>query len=239
MFAAIRSELIKLRHTPYWMIHMLVPLIGATLFVLYFLLYSSTNGTQKLKLIVEVTAMVFPLLISVVVGLNMLPEEKASRFQTLLEAPDRKKAYLSKLTVLFLSGMLSLTMLFFFFSIGITAFTKETLQWKMILLAFLGLSFCSFILYVLHMFLNLKFGLGISLFFGVFECLQYILCSNIELRGIWCYLPFSWSANWINGMFRGYLAEQEAEWIISGILTAFILSAVLIWFTHWEGRKSE
>lgn len=239
MFAVIRSELIKLRHTPYWIIHAVVPLLGAILFVGYFLLYSSTDNTQKLKLIAEVTAMVFPLLISVVVGLNMLPEEKASKFQNLLEVPDRKSAFLSKLTVLFLSGMSSLMVLFLFFTIGVAAFSEEILPGKILLLAFFGLSISSLILYVWHMFLHLKVGVGISLFFGVFECLLYILCSNVELPDVWCYLPFSWSANWINGMFHGYLAEQGMEWAICIILTISCLVLVLGWFSHWEGRKNE
>lgn len=238
MIAAICSEFIKLRHTAYWMIHTLVPLAGAILFVFYFVFYSSVDSFEKLKLTMELTAMVFPLLISGIVGMNISQEERSSHFQNLLAVPNRKKAFLSKLTAHFLSGMISLTMLFLIFGIGVNIGSNEFFSWKLLLLTFPGVAFSSLVLYVLHLFLNLKFGLGISLFWGVFECLQCILYGNIELHGLWRCIPFSWSVNWINEIFSGQLSEQSAEWITNGILAGCILSAVLYWFTHWEGRKN-
>ena len=44
---------------------------------------------------------------------------------------------------------------------------------------------------------SFKFGLGLSLFWGVFESLQCILYSNIELKGLARYIPFAWSMNWV------------------------------------------
>ena len=238
MIKAICSEFVKLRHTAYWMIHTFVPLAGAILFVIYFMFYRSVGGSDKLKLTMELTAMVLPLLISVIVGLNVSQEERASRFQNLLAVPNRKMVFLSKLTAHYLSGMISLTMLFFFFGVGVNFSNNESFPWKLLLLTLPGLAFSSLVLYVLHLFLNLKFGLGISLFWGVFECLQCILYSNIELHGLWRCVPFSWSVNWINEIFSGQLSGQCAEWIINGILAGCILSVVLRWFTHWEGRKN-
>ena len=238
MIAAIRSEFIKLRHTAYWLIHALVPLAGAILFVFYFVFYSSVDSSEKVKLTMELTAIVFPLLISVIVGLNISQEERASHFQNLLAVPNRKKFFLSKLTAHFLSGMISLTMLFLIFGVGVNISSNEIFPWKLLLLTLPGLAFSSLIHYVLHLFLNLKFGLGISLFMGVFECLQCILYSNIKLHGLWRCIPFSWSVNWINEIFSGQLSGQSAEWATNGIVAGCILSAVLYWFTHWEGRKN-
>ena len=86
------------------MIHGIIPVIGAALFVFYFVFYRSVDGAEKLKLIMELTAMVFPLLISVIVGLNISQEEKSAHFQTLLAVPNRKAVFLAKLLALFLSG---------------------------------------------------------------------------------------------------------------------------------------
>ena len=79
---AVRSEHEKTKHTPFWVIHFCVPVIGALLFLFYYLLYRNTGDSKKLKMILELTTMVFPLLISVIVGLNITLEEKASHFQT-------------------------------------------------------------------------------------------------------------------------------------------------------------
>lgn len=238
MIVLIRSELVKLWHTPYWAIHVLVPLIGAILFIFYFVFYSSVDGYEKLKLITELTAMVFPLLISVIVGLNVSQEEKSSHFQTMLAVPNRCKMLLAKLSVLYLSGVISLSALYALFAIGTSISNTEDLPWTVMLQAILGLAFGSFVIYTLHLFLSLKFSLGISLFLGVLECLQCILYSNIELQGIWRYIPFAWSVNWIQDAFSGRLIEHGLEWIVIVVLTDCTLVAVLFWFSHWEGRKN-
>ena len=81
---AVHSELVKVKHTPFWTMHLCLPVVGALLFIVYYVLYGSTADYKKLKMILEITATVFPLLISVIVSLNVLLEEKASHFQILL-----------------------------------------------------------------------------------------------------------------------------------------------------------
>ena len=82
-------------------------------------LYASTADSKKLKMILEITTTFFPLLISVIVGLNVALEEKASHFQTLLAVPNRHKNMLAKLTYLYGSGVFALFFLFLLFVIGI------------------------------------------------------------------------------------------------------------------------
>ena len=81
---------------------MAVPLMGAILFVFYFISYSSVDEYKKLKLITELTAVVFPLLISVIVGLNILQEEKACKFKHCWLFVTGENP-LAKLSVLYLS----------------------------------------------------------------------------------------------------------------------------------------
>lgn len=237
---AVRSETAKLRHTPFWGLHCVMPLLGAVLFVLYYLLYPDTDGYQKLRLILELTATFFPILISIVVGLAITLEEKASHFHILLSAPGRRKILLAKLFVLYGFGAAALAALFGLFWLG-TAITglSGAVPAKLMIQAVLGIAYGSLVLYILHLFLNLKFGLGISLFWGVFESLQAILYSNIKLHGNGRYIPFSWTVNWIQDVMNDELAEHMAEWILTAILTACILAVVMEWFAHWEGRKNE
>ena len=235
---AVRSEWEKTKHTPFWAIHFCVPVIGAMLFLIYYRLYGSTADSKKFKMISELTATVFPLLISVIVGLNISLEEKASHFQTLFAIPNRYKSILAKLTYLYGSGIFALAFLFLLFVIGIHLLgIADTVPHGMLIDAAVGIAFCNLIIYLLHLFLSLRFGLGLSLFWGVFESLQCILYSNIKLKGITRYIPFSWSITWIqdilNRQFRGYGTEKI--WITA--LTAVGLFLILLWFSHWEGRK--
>ena len=236
---AVHSELVKVKHTPFAAIHFCLPIIGALLFVAYYAMYSNIAGDKKLKLILEITATFFPLLISVVVGFNILLEEKASHFQILLAAPNRPGIVLAKLVVLYSMGILALLGLLVFFMFGIYFWgIVDTIQLGMLAQAAAGMAFYNLILYIFHLFLSFKFGLGISLFCGVFESLQGILYSNIELKGIWRYIPFAWSMDWVEDSMRNRILIHSTEWILIPVLTTGSLFLVLIWFSHWEGRKN-
>jgi ABC-2 type transport system permease protein len=169
---AVRSEQVKTKHTPFWAIHFCIPAIGALLFLAYYSQYGSTADSKKLKMILEITTTFFPLLISVIVGLNVALEEKASHFQTLLAVPNRHKNMLAKLTYLYGSGVFALFFLCLLFVVGIHLLgMADTVQLGMLIGAATGMVFCNLIIYILHLFLSFKFGLGLSLFWGVFESL--------------------------------------------------------------------
>ena len=74
----IQSEWQKVKHTSFWIVHTIMPLAGALFFTFYFSLYGSVEAEAKLKLVLELTGMMFPLLTGVVVGLNIQLEERAS-----------------------------------------------------------------------------------------------------------------------------------------------------------------
>lgn len=236
---AVRSELIKMKHTPFRVIHLCLPVMGSLLFVIYYLLYSSTTDYKKLKMILELTATIFPLLISVIISLNVTLEEKASHFQTLLAVPNRHKILLAKLACLYDAGIIALSFLFLLFTLGIQLIgIADSVQLVTLIKAVAGIAFCNLIIYILHLFLSFKFGLGLSLFWGVFESLQCILYSNIELKGIAWYIPFAWSMNWVRDSLNNQLFIHKIEWVWIAALTTGALLLALLWFSHWEGRKN-
>ncbi len=235
----IRSELYKVRHTSFLPIHLLIPFGGALLFIFYFVNYQSVAEYERLKLLLELTAMTFPLLISIIIGINISLEEKACYFQRLLTATNRKICILAKLIVLYCSGMMALAILFGTFTLCIFLLgISETVSFWVVIQAVLGIAYGNFIIYTLHLFLNFKFGLAISLFWGVFESLQVVLYSNIELQGLLRYIPFSWAIYYIQDVLKGNLAEHMAEWFLIFLLTVSGLVIIMKWFHHWEGRKN-
>lgn len=240
LVAAVRSERIKVRHTAFAAIHWIMPLLGAVLFFGYYMLYGNQNEYRKLNLMLEITATVFPVLISIVVGLNIVLEEKTSYFQSLLAVPKRETLLLAKLLVLYGAGGEALLFLFTMFGIGIGGLGLiEQLPVGTLLAAVLGMAFCNFVIYIFHLFLSLKFGLGVSLFWGAFESLQCILYSNIELCGIWRYIPFSWSVNWAHDILQDNFVSHAMEWGLIIALSFGILIVMLKWFSCWEGRKAD
>ena len=236
--ALIRADFMKQWHPPYFCIHSVIPVMGAILFVFYFLYYRNVDELKKVCFLLELTAMVFPLLISMIVGLNIMQEERASHFQNLMMVPERKKTLLAKFAALYLSGISSLVLLFTLFMIGVGMSQIEIIPWRLLMQSVLGLAMNSFVIYALHLFFSLKFGLGPSVFWGVFECLQCILYSNIELHGLWRYIPFSWSVNWVHDVLNGRLVSNTVQWILIAVLSVGFLLIILSWFSRWEGRKN-
>lgn len=49
LYRAVRSELVKLRHTPLLPIHIIVPIAGAILFTSYFGLYRSQPDYKNIS----------------------------------------------------------------------------------------------------------------------------------------------------------------------------------------------
>lgn len=232
----VRSEWIKVKHTSFYAIHLCLPVVGAILFILYYFLYENTADNEKLKMILELTAMIFPLLISVIVSLNVALEEKASHFQTLLAVPNRHKIMLGKLVYLYSAGIIALSFLFLLFTLGIYLLgIADTVQFGTLMKAIMGIAFSNLIIYILHLFLSFKFGLGLSLFWGVFESLQCILYSNVKLQGVARYIPFSWSMNWVQDTLNN---QFSLYWIGVILLTVGSLLLLLLWFSRWEGRKN-
>ncbi|MDD3417438.1 MAG: ABC transporter permease [Lachnospiraceae bacterium] len=239
LISAICSELAKLKHTSFWKVHIIMPVAGAFIFVLYFMLYDSVDDMKKLKLILEITATMFPLLIGLIVSLNVLQEERASHFQTLLAVPRRGRIFLAKLVVLYGSGTAALGCLYALFLLGLGLTGQfEEINICLLVQAMIGIALGNLIIYVLHLFLSLKFGFGVSLFWGIFESLQIIMYSNIELKGAARYIPFAWSISWGHDVLNQTLGRNGVEWVLSMLLTVCALLAAIKWFIHWEGRKN-
>ena len=49
LISLVHADLIKQRHTAYFGIHTLIPIVGAALFTFYYLLYKAVDELQRLK----------------------------------------------------------------------------------------------------------------------------------------------------------------------------------------------
>ena len=237
--SVIKSEFVKIRHTAFCGIHIIMSVLGVSVFLLYFSIYPERDIMWKLRFMSEVTATIFPLLISVVIGINIMLEEKASAFYSLLAVPDRKKMIAGKIMVLYLSGTAACISLYGLWNIGMIFFNKEEMPTMIIIELVLGMVLSGMFYYVFHLFLNLRFGIGISVFCGVFESMQSILYSNVELQGIVRLIPFAWMQEWIQIVLQKKVEEHIPECLAVIVLIICSLLLFLEWFAGWEGRKHE
>lgn len=229
------AEIIKLRRTPFFWCHLLFPVAGAVVFGYYYTSYVTQSETNRLRLILEITATIFPILTSIMTGIVAASEE-ATGFYAILSEEKRGRAILTKLLFLWGMGALALLLLAICFGAFFLLFMGEG-EYGTFFLALSGMAVFAVLLYALHLFLNLKWGVGISVFFGVFESLQAIIYSNITLTGIFWYLPFAWQINWIRDVLQQSVTGHAAEWGICILLTVAAVVALVQWFLRWEGRK--
>lgn len=239
LYRAMRSELVKLHHTPFIFIHILVPIAGGLLFTSYFAMYQSVSDYNRFKLVFEIIITFFPLLISIITGLNTLSEDHTSHLQVMLAIPNRKTVFCGKLFVLLGSGVLSFIGMVVLFSglvtlNGLISYIPVLMLLKMTAV----ITFGNIIIYIFHLFIGLKWGLGASLFLGVFESLQVILYSNITLSGGWKYIPFAWAIELSHYVSDGELICHTNEFIIMAIFTIIALVAAVFWISQWEGKKN-
>ncbi|MBU3100042.1 MULTISPECIES: lantibiotic immunity ABC transporter MutG family permease subunit [Clostridium] len=242
LLRCIKSDFYKLRHTSILWIHLLIPLAGAFIFLLY---YHTTakNSITDIETYLEALAIAFPLLIGLISGIVIEQEELAGNFQVMLCTSKSKcTPYLSKSILLILLGTFSITI-----AVGVFALGFHVLPYLFYLKAGVALIIGNIFLYILHVFISLQFGKGASTGLGV----SGSLISALMLTGlgdyIWYFVPWAWSVRFCHRMFEklnnpAFSAEIALDMQKGALIMLFALCITfvvsLFWFKKWEGRKS-
>lgn len=232
------SEFQKVKRTAYWKISLIMPILGGLVFFVYFLLYKSIPESKKIKLMFEIIATFFPVLISIVVATNFQLESSAGNMQRLLTQNKKVLAFSSKIFFIILSGFVSCLILVSVFALGIIIFNIEIanlfLYFKIALVLFLS----NIIIYFIHIFIQLKFSTGISILLSVIEMLLAIMFGNVNLNNELRLVPVAWGVDNLKSILNlNYALLQKEMLIQTGIvLVSFIL--INLWFLNLE-KKGE
>lgn len=125
----LRADLLKSRHTPFLLIHLLVPLIGVGVFLAYYS-YSPWSATDKALAFMQSLGCAFPTLIGLVCSMAVEQEAAAGQFQSMLAIPANKiTAYISKLLLLLLFGFGAVLFAYTLLALGSAEFSSKT-DWE-------------------------------------------------------------------------------------------------------------
>lgn len=241
LYRSLKSDFYKLKSTLVLKLHIGIPLLMCVLFLGYF---SITNYKVEsmVSAYLEVLAVGFPFIISVMTSMITDQEEKAGEFQNLLASTKNKLAtYFSKLILLLLLSIFSISIAVFIFSAFIKGMSIE-FYFKYILY----ITFSNIFIYILHLFISLKYGRGLSICIGLAGSLISALMLTGLGEGVWVYTPWAWGARLCDyNMFIGIDINlvSTISPIISRVLKTISVYTVLIiilsalWFKNWEGRK--
>lgn len=244
LWRLVRAEIWKMRHTLLTWIHVLIPLLGITVFLIYYS-FAGWSEEGKISGYVQVLSITFPLLISVVCSLSVEMEEQG-HFQTLLGAAVHKlEPLLAKWIVLAGMGLGAMLLAVGGFAAGYGIMTGRMIYTPG---QYLGIAAVLWLgganLYLLHLFLNLAFSKHISMCAGTAELLVAALFLTGLGEGRWQFFPCSWSGRWSGYLllyWKGTAAVSAGfmfrSFCVGAVLTAVLWGMIFLWYHFYEGRQ--
>lgn len=259
----IKADFIKTKHLSIRIAHIAIPIGTAAAFLAYYA-YASWDGYTKVATYYQVLGAGFPTLIGLFCAMLAEQELSAGTFQNMLCASKRLIAFFSKLLVLILFGMGAVLLASVMFGTGYFFFLGQRyIKYSFYIEAAFVMVGSNLFLYVLHLFISLRFNKGVTIGLGIAESLLSALFLTGLGDGIWIFVPAAWAGRFINMFLMRYdimgvreesmltylasiVVDHEAmihdiismEWImalaICAVMTAGGISAFGVWACRWD-----
>lgn len=246
LLCQLKSERIKLSGTPFFLLHLFIPVLGIIIFIAH--LGTSTISVDSLTGgYYQMLGLVYIIIVALLTTMVSEQEVEAGGGFLLLSYPKRKKALFAKLIFLLMFGLLSCIFLSLGYGLLVPFVRHGSVAplFELLKAGFL-LWFASVFLYLLHMWIGLKFGKSANFGFAAFEFLMSALLLTGLGDTIWIFVPCAWSARitsiFLNASIEGDLSAFATPQLILSVIcvvTVFMLGLLIVWFSRWEGRKSE
>lgn len=240
----IRSEFFKLRHSSFFAMHILIPICGVII-VWFYSIFTKVSSINKFIAFIQIIAMVYPIIISIICELVAEQEVDAGHCQNILSLPSRCKVICSKLFFLLIMGFFSVLLSIVSFSVLLFMFDKEfelTISKALITVGAMWISNIS--LYILHLILAFKFGKNVCVSVGAVGSLTSALMETGLGTNIWFVCPYglgirlSKFAVSYSFHLRFRISAEISLGILSTIISTVILFvALILWFLHYNGKR--
>lgn len=244
------SDLIRLKRTYIVPMHFCVALVGMGLYLAYYR-FSNYDSVTKVILYLQLISISFPLLLSVVCSICIEQEYYSGGYKYMLISSNPKYlTLLSKHLMLIGFAFVATLVSVLGFRFGVSAiFNENYFTLNFYVNSILILIGSNILEYILHLFLSLRFGKGLSIAIGVVETLLAGRLLTELGDSIWQYIPCAWGPRFVDvwtsfSRSKEFLSIESIGKIQSiGLICSFvtILAFVIlcIWFSKWEGKKSE
>lgn len=241
----LKSDIYKLRHSWFLVIHLLFPILGAALMLIYSHL-SSGSERNKLAAFTQIIAIAFPFVISVVCQIVADQELQAGHFQNMLTLSGRKKAIFSKFAVLLLSGLFSAVLSTVLFGIPFSYITGTKLPAGFFVLIPAVLWASNIMIYGLHLILAFRFGRNFGISIGVIGSLLSAILQTGLGTGLWYVIPYGLGVHFAEGALT-YLfnlspvgnVETQTGILFCSVVTCGTIGLLALWFSRYSGTFSD
>ncbi len=243
----IKSDVYKWFHTPIWLIHLGIPLLGLGLFLGY---YSFSEGDEisKLSGYIQSVSIVFPVLIGIIMAVLTEIEQRAGGFYSMLVTPNEKYIpHISQLLLIMMFGFIASVLALVGFGIGFIGmgYTEMTLTFYVMEGVFLFISVIPLYLlhYIVSFCLGKEFGIGLGIVGGLMSAL---LLTGLGDR-IWVYIPWGIAARFPESVLLYKVSKTNGlqydtmikSYLYIAMFTLLFATLFGVIFNKWEGRKSE
>ena len=241
----LKSDIYKLRHSWFFRVHLLFPVLGAALMLLYSYL-SSGSELNKLAAFTQIIAMAFPFVVSIVCQIVAEQELQAGRFQNILMLPSRSKAIFSKLTILLFAGLFSAALSTILFGVTFSYMTGTKLPAGFFVLIPIVLWISNVMMYGLHLILAFRYGRNFGISIGVIGSLLSALLQTGLGNGRWYMIPYGLGVRFAENalIYLFHLApvgkpENQAGIIFCTVVTCGTIGLTVFWFSRYSGTSSD
>lgn len=241
----VHSEFYKMKHTVFFVLHLIVPAFGIFVFLCYYGV-SPHKWEEELLAYITVLTVALPLSISIVCAQAVSYEEGNHFLAFLGTALKRRHAFWAKWFLVFFMGLLAMALTVGGFMAGYCLLLRRCdfdlwFTAAVTLVMWIG----SAGMYVSHMFLNLWKPKSVSLGIGMVESASAALLLTGLGDGLWQFLPCAYGGHWEEIFMRYWFygsVSVSYEFIrnslfINVLVTAGIIMAAVAGFHFYEGRR--
>lgn len=248
IFASLKGDFIKMKNTPFYWLHICIPIIGIVIFLGWYSFVYYNDAVGKTSAYLQSISMAFPILIGIICSMVIEQEAGAGRFKEMLGGVYGKQlSLISKILMLLFSAFISIVIAVGGFFIGFQFILHQNVLpaafYGNIILIIFG---SQIFLYLFHICLSLLWGPGASIGIGIFESMISALMHTGLGNGTWQWIPCAWAMRFSDYFSRNLYSLHQSlselpdfiQGVRNSILFTIIFGVVLImWFNFYEGRK--
>lgn len=239
----VKSDFFKLRNSSFFWAHILFPISGVALVLLY-AVFAAVSDINKIAVFFQIFAIAYPFVISIVCEITAGQEIRAGHCQNILALRSRAKAILSKFLLLIVAGLFAIlfSMVLFIALLPVTG-TKLILPIFSLILLALILWSSNILLYVLYIVLAFRFGRTVCIGMGVVGSLLAALLQTGLGTGLWFVLSYGFGVRFTDFALRFALrvlpvisAELKLGMGLCAGMTILFIAILFLWFSRYEGK---
>lgn len=241
----VKADIIKLRKTPFFILHVVIPLVGIGIFSGYQILTNYDSNALMINYF-QVLSLVYPIIAAWLTTIVTDQEIEAGGGFFLLNPASKSRTLLSKVNLLVISGLFACLVVGGGYHLFVNFRPDYSLPSSLIFLLVGVIWCCALFLYLFHLWLGLCFGRNVNFAVAAVELLLSALLLTGLGETIWYFFPCAWGirlipliASCFNGNVSDILMKIQLGMGSLVFLTVAMIVFLFVWFRKWEGRKNE